>query len=56
MSEQESKVVGNRWGDKAKGQKRRDLDEAAAKKAGYPGALREQPGWYRGARVIAKAK
>lgn len=31
--------------------KRRELDEAKAKKAGFPGALREEKGWFRGARV-----
>jgi hypothetical protein len=31
--------------------KRRDLGEAEAKKAGYRGALREEKGWFRGARV-----
>jgi hypothetical protein len=33
---------------------RRELDEARAKKAGYPGALREETGWFRGARVRRK--
>jgi hypothetical protein len=54
MSE-ERKVTGSRWGgvNKKTGQlsHRRDLTEEAAKKAGYPGALREPKGWFRGARV-----
>ena len=33
---------------------RRELDEAKAKKAGYPGTLREQTGWFRGAKVRRK--
>jgi hypothetical protein len=48
------KVSSTRWGSQKKQQPRRDLTEDAAKKAGYPGALREESGWYRGARVVKR--
>ena len=47
----EKKTTACKWGDNGKEIKRRDLTEDAAKKAGYPGQLREPKGWYRGARV-----
>lgn len=47
MSEKKAAKPNSRW---ATG-KRRDLDEAAAKKAGYPGDLREQHGWRNGAKL-----
>ena len=53
MSE-ENRRTASRWGDEAKQGKRRDLTEDAAKKAGYPGALREEHGWRNGARVTKR--
>jgi hypothetical protein len=51
--DEKRKTEPSKWG---KGDKpRRDLTEEAAKKAGYPGALREEKGWYRGARVNRKS-
>lgn len=47
MPEKTSSKPNGRWGTG----KRRQLDEASARKAGYPGDLREPRGWFRGARV-----
>ncbi len=47
MSEKKPARPNSRW---ATG-KRRDLDDAAAKKAGYPSNLREEKGWHHGAKV-----
>jgi hypothetical protein len=51
VSDEKKPSAACKWGDKAREIKRRDLTEEAAKKAGYPGALREPKGWFRGARV-----
>ena len=52
MSDEKPKREPGKWG---KGDKpRRDLTEEAAKKAGYPGALREEKSWHRGARVAKR--
>jgi hypothetical protein len=47
MTEKVAKRPGSKWAHS----KRRDLTEEQAKKAGYPSNLREEKGWYRGARV-----
>jgi len=47
VSEKKPARPNSRW---AHG-KRRELDEAAAKKAGWPSNLREEKGWHRGVRV-----
>ncbi len=51
---EDKKPIATLWGDKAKQQPRRVLTEDAAKRAGYPGALREESGWHRGARVTKR--
>jgi hypothetical protein len=43
-----------RWGRKDGSIKRRDLTEDQLKKAGYPGAMREEKGWFRGAKVAPR--
>jgi len=51
---EDKKPIATRWGNKAKQQPRRALDEDTAKRAGYSGSLRESEGWYRGARVTKR--
>ena len=50
MSEKKASRPNSKW---ATG-KRRDLDDSQAKKAGYPGDLREDRGWFRGAKVFPR--
>lgn len=47
MTDKVAKRPNSRWAH----DKRRELDEAGAKKAGYPGSLREPKNWFRGARI-----
>ena len=51
MQEDKKPAAACKWGDSARQIKRRDLTEESAKKAGYPGQLREPKGWFRGARI-----